>query len=149
MDNVTEEVYQVTFIDYDNTVAVSLDQMVAKTEQLDMVDHHVWDTDGGPSKWSVGMSCIAKWSEDKTWYNGVVTAVSGGGQYSVLFRDYGNMEVVTEESLVETAGDIPAEQSVGLCVEMEDTAKGQESLPLFEEAKKEWLMGHLTAAKFG
>ena len=136
-----QELYQVTFIDYGNTVTVSQEQMVARIEdipkeQLEMVDHLVWKTDGGPSKWSVDMSCIAKWSEDHTWYNGVVTAVLGGGQYTMVFIDYLNMEVVSEQSMVETARDIPAGESVDLCVEREDTANNKESGIVLEEFKE-------------
>ena len=110
-------------------------------DQLELVDHFVWESkDGVPRKWSVDMACIARWSDDYTWYNGVVTAVLGGGQYTLLFIDYGNMEMVSEESIVETARDIPAGECVDLCVERENTANGQESEAMLEEVKEECLM---------
>ena len=118
VDNYVQGIYEVTFVDYGNKETVGIEDMVHRTDdipadQLEMTDPLVW-------KWFVGMTCVAKWSEDKTWYNGVVSGV-GGGQYTVMFVDYGNIEVVSEENIVESAKNIPAEEreNVDICVIME------------------------------
>jgi len=116
VDNFVKGVYEVTFVDYGNKVTVGMGDMVVRAadipdDQLEMVDPLVW-------KWHVGMTCVAKWSEDNTWYNGVVSAVGGGPSYTIMFVDYGNIEAVSEENIVESARDIPADEreNVDICV---------------------------------
>jgi len=99
--------YDVTFVDYGNTASVASNEVVSMVadlpkEELDMVDSMVW-------KWTVGKAVIAKWSEDETWYNGIIQSVVRGS-YNVTFVDYGNTEVVGEENIVETYEDIPVEE---------------------------------------
>jgi len=115
VDSFDQGEYGVTFVDYGNTVLVKEEEMVhtaadIPSAEVELVDAMVW-------KWSVGMSVIVKWSEDSVWYNGVVESVVGG-QYNVLFVDYGNTEVVAENDIVETYNEIPAEEleNVDLCV---------------------------------
>ena len=43
---------------------------------------------------SIGSICCAKYSEDDSWYRGVIKSVSSGG-IEVCFVDYGNSEVIT------------------------------------------------------
>ena len=114
VDNFVKGMYEITFVDYGNKVTVVLEDMLHRVEdvpanQLEMAEPLVW-------KWFVGMTCVAKWSEDNMWYNGVVSGV-GGGQYTVMFVDYGDIKVVREENIVESGRDIPADEreNVDLC----------------------------------
>merc|ERR1719186_2088028 len=82
--------------------------------------------------WSVGTSCIARWSDDGCWYNAVVDGVGEvHGQYKVTFTDYGNSDTVTADSIVTTAADIPADQldMVDECVQLPDKQQSPSSSP--------------------
>ena len=62
--------------------------------------------------WSVGDSCIARWSEDNVWYNARVLSVVAEGSFILKFVDYGNEENVVEQDMVKTAMEIPADSFV-------------------------------------
>lgn len=59
---------------------------------------------------TVGSVCIARWSEDSVWYNARLDSVGEGGQFQVTFTDYGNSDIITNDSIVAKAEDIPADQ---------------------------------------
>jgi len=59
------------------------------------------------NKFSIGDSCVARWEDDRVWYNGKVVTVNSNGSYVINFIDYGNDEVVFEPFIVETGADIP------------------------------------------
>lgn len=61
------------------------------------------------NKFSVGDVCIARWDQDRVWYNGAVLNVLGNGSYLVNFIDYGNSEVVNEPFIVDTGANVPEE----------------------------------------
>ena len=66
---IVEEVFddncQVMFSDYGNTDIVDWKHVVTAVEELS--EDQLSRVD--PLIWRVGMQCIAKWSEDNTWYN--------------------------------------------------------------------------------
>ena len=107
VDKWNSGLYDVTFVDYGNTASVAPNEIVSSvadlpTEELDIVDSMVW-------KWTVGKVVIAKWSEDGTWYNGIIQSVHRGS-YNVTFVDYGNTAAVSEENIVEAYEEIPVEE---------------------------------------
>ena len=53
-----------------------------------------------------GMAVIALFSEDGTWYNAEVLEVLGGGSWRLIFSDYGNTELVREEHIVNSIGQL-------------------------------------------
>ena len=66
-------------------------------------------------KWSVGNLCLARWSEDGSWYNARVDSVYHSsdvwsGEYLVTFTDYGNSEIVIESDMAANVESVPAEQ---------------------------------------
>ena len=99
-------------------------------DQLDMLDVFVLEEVIVPSRWKVGTKCIAKWSEDNTWYNGVVSAVNSDESYLVQFIDYGNEEIVPACQVVELAEDIPEVSSVDQWVKHEGDECTDEFLQL-------------------
>ena len=92
MDSVDNEgLVQVTFIDYGNTDILKPESIVNSNEDIpkdQLADSLVWEHPISRRRWAVGMSCLARWSEDHIWYNAVITAV-GAGECSVIFCDYG------------------------------------------------------------
>merc|ERR1719186_1297949 len=52
------------------------------------------------SAWQPGDCCLALWSEDLVWYNGVVERRNHNGSYTVTFTDYGNQEDVKPDCIV-------------------------------------------------
>ena len=52
-------------------------------------------------------NCLAKFSDDSVWYNGVVTDQFGDGSALVYFLDYGHSERVQAEDIVEGPKDVP------------------------------------------
>ena len=79
--------------------------------------------------WSVGTSCIARWSEDGVWYNAVVdSGIVPQGQCQVTFTDYGNTDTVAADSIVTTAADIPGDQ-LDMVDEYVHLPDEQQSLP--------------------
>ena len=57
-------------------------------------------------------SCVAKFSEDGIWYNGVITEIYGDESALVYFTDYGNSERVRGGDLVRGPDHIPHGQDV-------------------------------------
>ena len=51
------------------------------------------------SKWKAGDLVEAKFSEDGVWYPATVSEVRPDGQYAVLYTEYGNSELVSEDSI--------------------------------------------------
>jgi len=58
-------------------------------------------------KVALNKSCIAKFSEDGIWYNGVVTEIYGDGSALVYFTDYGNSERVKGDDILRGSDDVP------------------------------------------
>ena len=67
------------------------------------------DWPNAPNKmFEVGSFCIALWTEDNTWYNGLVKMVNKDGSFLVEFVDYGNVETVAADKIVVEEEEIPA-----------------------------------------
>merc|ERR1719186_261748 len=64
-------------------------------------ENSVCDKEEFLSLWQPGDSCLALWSEDLVWYNGVVERRNNNGSYTVTFTDYGNQEEVKPGSIVQ------------------------------------------------
>jgi len=58
--------------------------------------------------WAAGDLCIARWMEDKVWYNAEVLDVDGTA-IQVRFRDYGNVAEVDERFVLPRVEEIPEE----------------------------------------
>ena len=58
--------------------------------------------------WAAGDLCIARWMEDKVWYNAEVLEVDGTA-IQVRFRDYGNVAEVDERFVLPRVEEIPKE----------------------------------------
>ena len=58
--------------------------------------------------WAAGDLCIARWMEDKVWYNAEVLEVCGTA-IQVRFRDYGNVAEVDEQFVLPRVEEIPEE----------------------------------------
>ena len=67
------------------------------------------------TRFSVGCNVIAKWSDDGIWYNARIEEIKDG-EYSVLFLDYGNSDIVGAGDLVLQVEDVPAGDSLDECV---------------------------------
>ena len=53
---------------------------------------------------------VAKWSEDKVWYNAKVVRCADDGKIEVLFTDYGNQDLVTASDILPTSSQIPKDE---------------------------------------
>ena len=58
--------------------------------------------------WAAGDLCIARWMEDKVWYNAEVLEVCGPA-IQVRFRDYGNVGSAVERFLLHRVEEFPEE----------------------------------------
>merc|ERR1719427_55808 len=66
--------------------------------------------------YEAGSFCIALWSEDNTWYNGLINKVNKDGSCLVEFVDYGNVETVAADKIVGEVEEIPGGCNVDKCV---------------------------------
>ena len=66
------------------------DNLAAKVppNSIDLVEANV-----SSLEFNIGEACIAQWTEDKVWYNGVVEKIECDS-YKVKFTDYGNVDNV-------------------------------------------------------
>merc|ERR1719233_2143009 len=123
VESITEEGYSVVFTDYGNSAIVKPGHILKSAQDIpkdDCIDECVAIANGDADssvpetcRWSEGCVCIAQWSEDNVWYNGVVRSDLGNGQYEVTFTDYGNNAIVAADKIIATASDIPADQVEG------------------------------------
>jgi len=98
---------------------------VVKEEKLEVKANAYMETSTELTQYSdnsavtVGMPCIARWSEDNVWYNAVVDSIEdAAGKVEVTFTDYGNTAAVSVNYIVNNLNGIPAEEldSVDECV---------------------------------
>ena len=142
---VEEGKYTVKFIDYDNEDILQLEDLVDSVanipvEERDLLDQFVEGSgedvedleEKCPLKFSVGQSCLARWSEDLVWYRARVEEGRVGG-YTVTFTDYGNKDYVEFSHILETIKEIPVDQLGMLDQFVEECEKEQDSSSTPEE----------------
>ena len=64
------------------------------------------------SNWKSGDFVVAQFTEDDTWYRGMITNTSKGGSFEVFYLDYGNSEVLDKsqiQRLTPQSCDLPAQ----------------------------------------
>merc|ERR1719319_1524388 len=123
--------FVVNFVDYGNTEVVRMPFIVKDGAKIplsvlkDQIDENVQNTKSQPdelkdsgnilqtkveissSTFSVGDTCVARWTEDMVWYNGKITNINVDGSLMVNFIDYGNTEIVEAHFIVFKSSDIP------------------------------------------
>jgi len=73
-------------------------------------------------------SCVAKFSEDGIWYNGVVMEIYGDESALVYFTDYGNSERVKGDDILRGPADVPRGEDVDSHVHGGATVGREENL---------------------
>ena len=79
------------------------------------------------SSFKVGDFCIARWEEDKIWYNAKVLEISKNN-VNVCFLDYGNEDFVT--SIVKTVAELPSNCDVDVNIGNDDKKTAEQSVSL-------------------
>ena len=90
----------------DDYIGISADLKSTDIISSSDVDQKTNDEICSPSKWTVGLACIAKWSEDCVWYRGKIENIENDF-CTVSFVDYGNNDIIKIDSIVETVEEIP------------------------------------------